>query len=216
MKNKNLLRTPADLPRGFFVGVWKTYLIFLYSIFMLEEFNLSNKQASQKTAEKAVADFLSKYHFNRTFPLNFVDLAERMGGFKLYYLSDKNDFFNKAVGGVSPAQKQIALHPRFNIDVNSFLMGRYILAKLIARFALQDIPLGSLWVEMRNEFKEPIDLEKNEEAAAFAFELLMPVAEFKRQWELLGKDIHKISNYFEVSESKVLERAQFLGLHYAS
>ena len=187
--------------------------IIWYSINMEENLNLQRNLKAQQTAEKSVNDFLDRYHFTRTFPLNFVTLADKIGGFRIYYLSDKNDFFNKAVGAFSPIAKRFAIHPRFNIDRWHFLMGRYILAKLFAHYALRNIELGKIWVEMDNSYRPKEDLACNEETANFAFELLMPAVEFKHQWKLLGKDVKKIAQYFEVPEFKVTERILFLGLN---
>lgn len=180
---------------------------------MEENLNLQRNLRAQQAAEKAVNDFLDKYHVVRTFPLNFVNLADKIGGFTIYYLSEKNDFFNKAVGAFSPIAKRFAIHPRFNSDRWHFLMGRYILAKLFAHYALWNVELGKIWIEMDNLYRSKEDLAYNEEAANFAFELLMPASEFRHQWELLGKDVKKIAQYFEVPDFKVTERILFLGLN---
>lgn len=177
------------------------------------EENKTKNQIVQEKAEKEVKSFLDKYNFVRTFPLNFINLAEKMDGFKIYYLSDQNDFFNKAVGAFSPTTKQFALHPKFNKDRQSFLLGRYILAKLFARYALQEVGAGQIWLEMNNAFRDEADTKNNEEIAAFAYELLMPAKEFEQQWKLLGHNIEKMSAYFEAPDFKVAERIQFLGLN---
>ena len=180
---------------------------------MVMEETKTKEQIAQEKAEKEVNSFLEKYNFIRTFPLNFINLAEKMGGFKIYYLSDQNDFFNKAVGAFSPTAKKFALHPRFNKDKTSFLLGRYILAKLFARYALQEIGPGQIWMEMNNAFRGEEDTNNNAEIAAFAYELLMPAKEFKHQWKLLGHNIEKMSAYFEAPDFKTAERIQFLGLN---
>lgn len=172
---------------------------------------MSLTEQEQKDTENEVNTFLQNYHFQRTFPLNFNVLAETIGNWKIYYMkSDANDI-DKIVGIVSPLQKIIFINPCFRENKQSFLNGRYVLAKLIARFAQGDVPEKMAWAEFRPELRPKEDALSNERAANFACELLMPVQEFKRQWELLGKDEIKLSEYFGVTQRKIIERAMFLG-----
>ena len=164
---------------------------------------------------ESVNNFLSKIGFERTFPLDFIVLAEKMGNFKIFYFSEKFQEKDKIWGIISPAEKIILISPDFSKNFQNFLVGRYLLAKLIARFALGDVPEKMSWSEYRPELRPKTDWETNERTASFAFELLMPAEEFKRQWVLLGKNEIKLSEYFGVTQRKVIERALFLGEYHA-
>lgn len=179
-----------------------------------ENINISDNKELQEQAERKVNAFLSSCDFVRTFPLNLIDLAEKMGAFKIYYMSAKNEFYNRSVGAIAPLHKQIVIHTRFKDDLWNFLMGRYVICKLVARYALGYVKNGGIWIEETSALRNEEDKKTNEETANFAFELLMPSVEFKRQWALLGRDVKKLSNYFGAPEFKVTERAMFLGLYY--
>ncbi len=182
---------------------------------------MSNEKTNSNLANniswevQEVNNFLKKIAFERTFPLDLVVLAEKMGNFKIYYFSEKFPDSDKIWGIISPSEEQILINPLFRKDLQHFFVGRYLLAKLIARFALGDIPEKMTWSEFRPELRPDEDWKTNERTAAFAFELLMPTEEFKRQWQLLGKNEVKLSEYFGVTQRKIIERALFLGVHDA-
>ena len=168
-------------------------------------------EQEQNNIENEVNAFLKSYHFQRTFPLNFTVLAETIGNWKIYYMKQDANDIDKIVGIISPLQKTVLINPCFKETKQSFLNGRYVLAKLFARFAQGDVPEKMAWAEFRPELRPNEDKLSNERAANFACELLMPVQEFKRQWQLLGKDEIKLSEYFGVTQRKIIERAMFLG-----
>lgn len=179
--------------------------------------NMSNENIKDEEYEtvQEVTKFLNKINFTRTFPLNLVVLAEKMGDFKIFYFSENLSEKDKLWGIISPSEHRILINPEFRKDLQGFLTGRYLLAKLIARFALGDVPEKMAWSEFRPELRPDQDWKTNERTAAFAFELLMPAEEFKRQWQLLGKNEIKLSEYFGVTQRKVIERAMFLGEYHA-
>lgn len=179
--------------------------------------NMANETIRNEACEpvQEVNNFLNKIGFTRTFPLNLVVLAEKMGDFKIYYFSESLPDKDKLWGIISPSEHRILINPIFRKDLQSFLTGRYLLAKLVARFALGDVPEKMAWSEFRPELRPDQDWETNERTAAFAFELLMPAEEFRRQWQLLGKNEIKLSEYFGVTQRKVIERAMFLGEYHA-
>ena len=155
-----------------------------------------------------VNNFLSEISFNRTFPLDLINLTNKMGGYKLFYLQDSPDDTAEAI--IDPQNKRIALNARFKKDFSSYLCGRYIICKMIAHIALNHIPKGKGWKEPRKENRVEEDILLNPITAAFAYELLMPKKDFEAQWNNLGQDIKKLSSYFAASQVHIIERKCYL------
>lgn len=177
---------------------------------------MNSAKVEEMEITQKVDSFLNKINFKRTFPLDFVLLAEKMGGFHIFYMSDDNTELDKIWGMVNPSEKLILLNPMFRKDKQSFLAGRYLLAKMIARYAHGDIPEKMMWTEYHPELRTDSDKDTNERTANFAFELLMPAEEFRRQWNAFGKDEIRMSDYFGVTQRRIIERAMFLQEYYAS
>ena len=177
---------------------------------------VNNIRVEERDISQRVDSFLNKISFKRTFPLDFVLLAEKMGGFRIFYISDDNTELDKIWGMLNPSEKLILLNPMFRKDKQSFLAGRYLLAKMIARYAHGDIPEKMMWTEFRPELRPDSDKNTNERTANFAFELLMPAEEFRRQWNAFGRDEIRMSDYFGVTQRRIIERAIFLQEYYAS
>ena len=161
--------------------------------------------------DNQVADFLKKINFQRTFPLDIIVLAEKMGGWKIFYMAENSSFFNRAEAAINTEDQILLLHPRFdNGTKESYLSGRYILCKAIAHIALNHIPSSKGWIEPKKEFRDKIDEELNPSTAAFAYELLLPKNEFLEQWQKLGENVSLLSKYFGASQQHIVERKNFL------
>lgn len=193
----------------------KEFKEILYSLFMAEE--ETNQENVPKyiipacdATERAVADFLKKYNFNRTFPLDVVLLADKMGEYKIYYFSNSAEIQEKAEAAINTEDKDILLNNRFKNSKEAYFVGRYIICKIIAHYALNHIPRGSGWLEPKVKFREEGDIVLNKETANFAYELLLPKKDFLEQWKKLGEDVNKISLYFGASQRHVVERKNFL------
>lgn len=158
-----------------------------------------------------VTAFLKGINFQRTFPLDIIVLAEKMGGWKIFYMAENSSFFNRAEAAINTEDKILLLHPRFNNGTKeSYLSGRYILCKAIAHIALKHIPSSKGWIEPKKEFRDKIDEDLNPCTAAFAYELLLPKDEFLEQWQKLGENVSLLSKYFGASQQHIVERKNFL------
>lgn len=161
--------------------------------------------------EKKVNEILKKYNFVRTFPFKLVDFAKCLG-YKIYYIPEKETDLKDTAIIVYPQDGIIKINTIYRRDENWFLKGRYLIAKMLSRIALGLIPFNG-WKENLNqlvvEFSEQ-ERERNNEATKFCFELLMPKKIFNDQWVLLGGDKLKLSMYFGVSQSKIMERHIYL------
>lgn len=193
----------------------KEYKKIWYSLIMAEEeTNQKNTQRyiipAYESMENAVLDFLKRHNFNRTFPLDVIALGQKVGRYKIYYMSEQAPFFNIAEAAVNTEQKLILLNPRFAKDQESICIGRYILCKIFAHLALGHIPQGSGWVEPKKNNREKIDTDLNPSTSAFAYELLLPKKEFLDQWDKVGQNVRIMCDYFGASQRHILERKSFL------
>ena len=148
-------------------------------------------------SKNRVSEFLTRIGLQRIFPLDLVTLAEKMGGWKIYYMAETASFFNRAEAAINTEDKIFLLHPRFDNDTKeSYLVGRYILCKAIAHVVLGHIPENTGWVEPKKEFRDDIDKNLNHCTAEFAYELLLPQIEFMEQWQKMGENVKLMSEYF--------------------
>ncbi len=189
----------------------KEFKEILYSLFMAEE---ETKQENTQRyiipaceiTENAVLDFLKRHDFNRTFPLNLIELTKAIDGFSIFYLVDKEEY-KDIEAAIDTKHKFIAINTRFK---KSYLCGRYIICKMIAHIALGHIPQGATWTEPIESKRDEDDKRLNHITASFAYELLMPEKDFKEQWEKLGQDIEKMSVYFGASQTHIFQRKCYL------
>lgn len=195
-----------------------------YSLFMNEELKKEEVKKEFMVTVPAYCDsmkkewegtshsvdaFLKGIDFKRTFPLDLVTLADKMGGYKIYYINEKTEVVNKVQGVINPKDKTILINPEYSKDKQNFLNGRYLIAKLISHHILGHTKeLG--WIVMKEAYRPQEDWQPNEDAARFACELIMPQEEFKRQWDSFAGDEIKLSEYFGVTQRKAVERGMYL------
>ncbi len=172
--------------------------------------DIMNNNLTSTNVERLVQQFLERQNIVRVFPLDVVALGQKMGGYEIYYMSNKAPFFNIAEAAVNTEQKLILLNPRFAENQESVRIGKYILCKIFAHIALGHIPSGSGWVEPKKNNREAVDVQLNPLTAAFAYELILPKIEFLDQWEKVGQNVRLMCDYFGASQRHVLERKNFL------
>lgn len=178
--------------------------------YSMNMFDNVNNDLIPNNVEYLVQQFLEKQNIGRVFPLDVIALGQKMGGYQIYYMSDKAPFFNIAEAAVNTEQNLILLNPRFAKDQESVRVGRYILCKIFAHIALGHIPEGLGWVEPKKNNRESIDAELNPLTSAFAYELMLPKVEFLEQWGKVGQNVRLMCDYFGSSQRHVLERKNFL------
>lgn len=190
----------------------------LYSLFMenKEKKDTESKavipepsELNPSSIENRVDDFLKEKSFKRTFPLNLVELAEKIDEYKIFYLKEADEYKDKEAI-IYTKQKIIAINGKFKKDEKMALFGRYIICKMIAHIALGHIDEGAYWIEPIESKRDEEDRELNPETAAFAYELLMPEKDFREQWDKLGQNIEKLSNYFGALPRHIIERKCYL------